>query len=266
MKISTIILLIFGGILIIPAYSGAIVTDPAPDNISSCYANWEYRDYGNYGLLANIGGSQQRTGPDIMLECSIETGGLLDAIENVIKVEAQNLKAKKRFYLHYDPYSWLGTHYDWWGIMVQPSDWMFEGRWKFTLTYNGSDGSKHRQVWVEPPIDKAFPAHICHVTVNRSATKFVVSWSGIGIPGDSIHPIDYRVRIFEAGTTNFVEDIRGNWEGGGTLVTGTYDESFNRVTFRIPAKYGGKAYVCRLEHKAHWQRALYYLVLPKFCQ
>jgi hypothetical protein len=259
MKKTMLIFLILGGILLIPAYSGAVVIDPTPDNISNVDAHWEYRDYGHYGLLAGIGGSQQRSGAYFTLESDIVTGGLLNTIEDVIRVQAIHKETQKLYNLHYDPYTWLGTPIDSWSLKVRPSDWMFEGNWKFILVYNGSDGEIHRQRLTIPAEIPAFAAKISHVTLNRSADSFVISWSGIGDPYTS--PITYGVLIFEAGTANFVERIRGDWEGG----SGTYDAPLNKVTFTIPSMYGGEAYVCRLGNRVKWVgRSLYYMILPTF--
>jgi hypothetical protein len=254
--------LILGSILLIPAYAGAVVIDPTPDNISGVGASWEYRDYGNYGLLASIGGSQQRSGAYYTLEASVVTGGFLNTIEDVFRVQAKHIETQKLYNLQYDPYTYLGTPYDAWALKVPPSDWMFEGNWKFILVYNGSDGEIHRQRLTIPAERPAFAAKVSHVALNRSPDpppSFVVSWSGIGDP--YISPITYRVMIFEAGTAHIVESIRGDWEGG----SGTYDAALNKVTFTIPSMYGGEAYVCRLENRVKWVgRSVYYMILPAF--
>ena len=262
MKKTMWIPLFLGMLLLVPAISGAVVIDPSPDNFSWVNINWDYKNFGNYGDLKLIGGSQLRTGAAFRFECEIYTGGLLDNLGDVIRVEAMNTLTKKRYILHYDPFFWpaYGGIMQYWTLIVQPHESMFEGKWKFRLYYRGSDGNKHLQVLTAQPPAKIFPAQIAHVTVKRSGGSFEVSWSGIGNP--DIPLINYRVLVFQG--VDVIEDIHGDWEGGGTMTTGTYDTIANKVTFTIPATYAGEDYGIRLASSTLMNRSLYYLILPTF--
>ncbi|MGB5749484.1 MAG: hypothetical protein WBM69_21070 [Desulfobacterales bacterium] len=260
----TTLFIILAVILLIPAYVVAGITDEFPVNFYWANTQWDYRDYGNYGTSNFTGGSQMRTGAGYLFECEIRPGGLLGNVEDVKKVEAVNTLTKKHYILHYDPFFWpsYGRIMDYWELKVQPDDSMFEGNWKFVLYYQGIDGQKHRQVLITTPPAKTFPPEIAHVTVNRSGDSFEVSWSGIGPPNPPL--INYRVLVFPEGSSDVIEDIRGDWQGGGSLTTGTYDTNLNKVTFTIPGIYGGEAYGIRLATSMINNRSLYYMVLPPF--
>ena len=259
----TALVIILGIILLIPVYSSAII-DQSPVNFYWARTKWDYRYYGNIGSLNSIGGSQLRTGAGFVFECEIRTGNFLANIEDVSKVEAVNTLTRKRYILHYNPSFWPAYDgiMDYWELKVQPDNAMFEGNWKFVLFYKGSDGEKHRQILITPPPEKAFPAEISHVTINRTVDSFKVSWSGIGPPNPPL--INYRVIVFPDGSPDAIEDIHGDWEGGGSLTTGTYDASVNKVTFTIPGIYGGEAYGIRLANGIANNRSLYYMILPPF--
>jgi hypothetical protein len=224
---------------------------------------WEYRDFGNYGASHHIGGDQQRKGAYFRFESTIVTGGFLDKIEDVIYVVARNTGTNKRYFLHYDPYVWIGTFMDSWFLFVQPADWMFQDDWVFILAYNGSDAQIHLQFVMEPAPPAAFPVQPSHINVTKSPDSFIISWSGIGDPNTQ-PSINYKVRVFEAGEKNWIVDILGDWEGGGTLVTGTYDATLNKVTFAVPGAYGGEAYGIRLENMLPGNRSSYYMILQPF--
>jgi len=257
----TTLFIILGIILLIPAYSGADITDPSPVNFYWANINWDYRDFGNYGTLNWIGGSQLRKGSGFRFECEIRTGGLLDNINDVTRIKVYNIVTKKHYLLNYEPFLWprYGGIMDYWALIIQPSEWMFESNWRFILYYKGSDGHNHKQFLLTTPPKKVFPADIAHVTINRAGGSFEVSWSGIGPPSQIIN---YRVLVFDG--ADVIEDFHGDWEGGGTLTTGTYDTNSNKVTFIIPAMYGGEAYGLRLANSTFMNRSLYYMTLPPF--
>jgi hypothetical protein len=250
--------------LLLPIYSSAEVWDSSPTNFWWAKSGWDYRDYNNYGTSHFTGGSQLKSGASVQIECEIKTGGFLDKIEDVIWVVAINdTEDQKLYYLHYNPFVWMGSKLEYWSLNIQPADFMFEGNWLFVLVYQGSDAQIHFQSYSSQPPNQAFPPPISHVTLGRTIDSFVLSWNGIGDP--NALPINYLVRIFEAGAGgDWIVDIRGDWDGGGTLVTGSYDAVLNKVIFSVPGMYGGEAYGIRLETRNAGNRSLYYMILPSF--
>ena len=252
----SMLFIILGIIILLPAYSGAVIIDPSPPiNFSFVNVKWDYKDFGNYGTSNYIGGSEMRAGAYFVFECIIVTGGQLVNIEDVIKIEVLNTLTKNSYELHYFPFS----NYHYWFLSVAPDDSMFKGIWKFVLRYKGSDGETHRQVKTIAAPEKAFPAKIAYVTLTKSGSAFEVSWSGIGSPGPPNAQIDYRVVVFDAATEDIILDLKGDWAGG---TDGTYDPTLNKVTFTIPREYGGDEYYIRLANMIFSNRSLYHMILP----
>jgi hypothetical protein len=242
--------------LLIPAYSGAVVIDPAPINITDAWAHCDYQKWGNYGLAKGVGDGQF-----FVFDISVTTGGYLSSIDNVLNVKAKHIGTKHLYLLQKEEYNWIGTHHHGWVIWLRSENWMYESTWKVILNYLGSNGEKHRQVW-ETQVKPAFPARISNVDVTRAENSFLVSWSGTGNP--YLQPsTTYRVRVFTGIGLDVIEDYRGDWNDHiGTGENGSYDASLNKVTFSIPVRYGGQAYSVRLENLFDGNRSVYYLVLP----
>lgn len=250
-------------ILFTPNYSGAVRVDWGHPNIPYASAIWQYDDWGHVGSLQHIGGLLSRTGAYFRLNCGVAVGGSLESTDDVIRIEAIHLGTKNRYILQKDEFIWLGTPYVEWSLFLRPENWMYEGGWKIVMIYLGSDGRHHRQFLRFAPNIPSFPLKQSHVSVGMSETDFIVSWSGIGDPSTQI-AITYMVRVLELETNNWVEDLHGDWQGGGTGVTGAYDATTNEVAFNIPNKYGGDGYAIRLENRLNGNRAIYYMVLPQF--
>jgi hypothetical protein len=270
MKKISLLFLILGVMLLTPTYSGAFKIDEGNPNIPYASASWQYDDWGQVGSLRHVGGSSSRTGAYFRLNCGFEVGGFLGSIDDVIYIKAIHLGTKNRYDLQKEEFIWLGTPYVEWSLLLRPENWMYEGEWKIALKYLGSNGNHHWRFFrhrlqfmrFEPNLP-SLPLKPSHVSVGMSDTDFIVSWSGIGDPNTQ-PAITYMVRILELETNNWVEDLHGNWQGGGTHVTGVYDASLNEVAFNIPSEYGGDAYAIRLENRLNGNRAIYYMVLPQF--
>ena len=158
-----------------------------------------------------------------------------------------------------------------WYLILRPEDWMFEGTWKFTLTYYDSKGKMHRQVKERVLARPTFPPKISNIMVKQIDNVYKVSWSAIGDPTKSPPYLDYRVQVFNASYDIALEDYRTNW----LMVDGDimYDNEVNRVTFTIPCGYGGEDYLIRLENRIWTEpnppqgyrqlsRAEYFMKLP----
>lgn len=257
-----VIVIIFGIILLIPSYSDAIIIDSGPINIVFGWGFYEHRDDGYLGI---VNGGYHQSGDYFHLQSQIVTGGLLASFDDVISVQAHHWP-QGAYGLLENRSSWPNDpEVSFWTLRLRPYAWTFEGKWRFILRYTGTDDEEHKQILIFSALSPAFPAPISHVTVTKSADAFVISWSGIGNPAAQGN-IDYRVLISEAAPPgNWIEDIRGDWIGGGTLPPGTYDAALNKVTFTIPKVYGGQDYLIRIaQNIGQMGRAVFYLVLPLF--
>lgn len=264
MKNFFLLFLLFGFILLSPTYSGAkIIKDADPINIGYGVPHHVQRYQGNMYSHWNADGSQPGMGAYFYLEGEVLTGGFLESWDDIIQFTAVHTGTNNKYILQEQRGNFSGTPVSFWFALAKPQTWMFEDNWKFILKYNGTDGLKHRQILTVPPGAPAFPPIPSHLALIKSANDFILSWSGIGDPNTQ-ESIDYQVKIFETGTINWIETIRGNWSGGGTRVTGTYDAWLNKVTFTIPKIYGGEGYYLKVENRVLTSRGVYYLVLPSF--
>ena len=261
MKKNTWILCLVLAVLIsTPSLSQAIIiTDPDSSNFDWAGAQFEYRDYGNTSIASS--GLDTKKGVYFYLESIIVPGGFLQSINDVLDVKVKHVGTGNKYTLVYGNYNWMGQNQDSWWLQVRPAEWMFEGRWKYILSYTGTDGRKHAQFYYVDMGPASFPQPPAYIRVNQTVDSYIVSWAGIGDP--VAQPIDYRVRVFD-GNGDGIEDYHGVWNPGGTADTGTHDLFTNEVSFPVPSIYGTSNYTIRLENRLNGHRACYYLKLPVF--
>lgn len=253
MKQTIGVALILGMILLIPAYPSAetAILDEGSPNFDFARLRWDFRDYGSLDTDILIGGSRLRTGAFFVFECEIVTVGDLNDIGDVTKVVAVNTLSDRQYILHYDPFYFEGFLVQYWLLLVQANQSMFDNEYEFILHYNDSDGNPHQQIKIASPPEKVFPAEIGEVAVNRIQGYFEVSWSGIGEPGPEIN---YHVLVVDNTGLDVFEFYYPGYYG-------FYDSSSNKLFFYIPQKYGGKKYGLRLANGIFTNRSLYYMTL-----
>ena len=81
----TMMVFIFGIMLLIPSYSGAIIDDPQPTNIVLGVGIYEHRDDGYAGI---INGSSYQSGDYFYLQSQIVLGEWLASFDDIISVKA----------------------------------------------------------------------------------------------------------------------------------------------------------------------------------
>lgn len=251
------LVLALGIFLVVPAYSDGAIKDPAPVNIQSVDAFYDYRDYGTWSRTHD-GGSEGRSGAYFQISIGVVLGNILLNFEDVIEVKAEHLGTGQMFYLMRDPCTkWIDTDIQYWYLLVRPENWMFGGRWKFKMLYDGSDGKRHYQIAKKKMGPQPFPMKPSHIKIVKEDSSFILSWSAIGDPNTG--HFGYRVRIYDDGCV--VGEVRGDWEGG----VGSYDAELNKVIFPVAPEWS--RHRVRLENRIYtpnqWGRACQYLQLPE---
>lgn len=229
------------------ALSGAVYAGPPnidPDPVNLWYPDvfYDAQDTGTWSSGFE-GGSEGRSGAYLQLSTGVVLSDSLSSYEHVISVKAEHIDTGLEFYLVRDASctQWIGTDVQFWVLFVRPANWMLNGTWKFILTYNDSDGDKHRQIFEKLMGTTTYPIKPSHIQVTESDGSRTISWSAIGNP--YVGPFDYRVRIFQEGCG--VAQVLGKWSEG----SGWYDDSLNRVYFPVDDVYVGNSYLIRLENR-----------------
>jgi hypothetical protein len=260
--------LILGTVLLTSAYaSQPIIEDPSPINFIQGWqiARYEYRDYGSVNVFlknTNTSGFDSSGGAYFMFDSAIKPGGFLNNLEDIVNVEVTHSTGKVFNLLNFIRlWPSLDLISEWY-LFLQPEDWMFEGSWTFTLIYEGTDSRLHRQAFIYDMPPLAFPSKISHVRVDKNSDSYQVSWSGFGKPIDSGSPFNYRVRVFDSLSLDCFEDYRTDKTSDSTNYW-RYDDSTNRINFKIPVNYAGEYFFIRLENRLQRSgRTCYYLRLP----
>jgi hypothetical protein len=247
-NVKLLLLLIFTLSVAVPAFAKGPISDP-PDNLWEPDVRYEYLDQGTWGRTG--AGAEGTSGAYFMVGIGVQLGGYLGDYDDVTSVKAKykGMEPNPEFTLIREEActNFLGIDVQIWSLWLRSVPWMFQGEWKFIMEYNGSDGNVHRQTVKKVMGHVTFPIKPSCIKFERGDDKFTLSWSGIGNPESN--PVDYRIRIYDAGCVAF--ELIGNWgvgcAGPSCSVTGWYDDWNNRVVFNIPLTWDG--HLIRLENR-----------------
>jgi hypothetical protein len=165
------------------------IQDPQPPtNLSDAKALWDYRDTGEY----------QNTGAYFQVYVAVSLRDKLSDYDAVKELRVRHLETEREFSLIPDPcHDFLSTNTQYYYLLMQPEDWMFQGTWHITMVYKGSDRLMHRQTIDAFAGPELFPTEPTGITIKQSAPgqPVFVEWDGIG-PTPPNGPYRYKVRIY----------------------------------------------------------------------
>jgi hypothetical protein len=250
-SVKLLLLLILTLSVAVPAFAKGPILDPLPDNLWQPDVRYEYRDQGTWGRTG--AGAEGTSGAYFMVGIGVEPGGYLDDYDDVIGIKAKykGMEPNPEFTLIREAActDYLGIDVQIWSLYLRPVPWMFQGEWEFIMEYNGSDGKVHSQTVTKVMGHVTFPVKPSCIKFERGGDGFTLSWSGIGNPYPDFDPVDYRIRIYDAGCIAW--ELIGNWgvgcAGPSCSVAGWYDVWNHRVVFNIPLAWDG--YLIQLENR-----------------
>ena len=165
------------------------IEDPDHVNLTDQKALWDYRDTGE----PEITQAPQNTGAYYHVYVAVTLGGKLLDFSDIKEVRVRHLETEREFSMIGDPCLTFLNIGQYWDLLLQPADWMFDGTWHITMIYKGSDRLLHRQTIDAPAGPRFFPAEPKDISIDKQDGNVKVSWTGIGTPSSSIR---YRVRVY----------------------------------------------------------------------
>lgn len=183
-------LLILSLVILFPisiSYGSAPIEDLSPANLRSQSQEAIY-DCRDTGVVSN-------SGAYFSASVGVVLGELLLDYNDVLEVKVKHLETEQEYSLSPDQCTnYLGVDMQAWGVFLRPSSWMFEGHWRFTMLYKGSDGYKHKQFVDAVPGPEVFPP-VPDIEIVKTEYVITISWSAMPIePG---YENQYRVRVYD---------------------------------------------------------------------
>ena len=215
-----------------PGLAGKTVYDSSPDSLIWPGGYYSNRTTGSWSTVE--GGADAIEGGYFWLSVGATTDGLLGDYSDIVSVKAEHEGTKREFYLTPSRCTfWISDNVQSWNLHLRPEEWMYEGTWKYILTYM-SDDDTHVQTVSREMGPVSFPVKPSNVHLSNSNGDFRITWSGIGNP-DTQPTISYRVFLFDS---NFcgIDQLTLSASGGA----GIYDPNLNRVEFVLPGSWSSQ--------------------------